>query len=159
MDKSLRCWLYLREVHNKTPASKQSLFFFFSVTVLWLGEIIHNLFTIYFITGGSHCMERGEMQKQEWFRCLENIVYYLWKGHFYFCISMWLQNYLTGVEKVISRDSLNLYWRQEAMKVSERKGAFLHHFLYSDSILHIKRWFKAEIVAIGINISNKHHLQ
>lgn len=72
---------------------------------------------------------------------------------------MWLQNYLTGVGKVISRDSLNLYWRQEAMKVSERKGAFLHHFLYSDSILHIKRWFKAEIVAMGINISNKQHLQ
>lgn len=71
---------------------------------------------------------------------------------------MWSQNYLTGVEKVISRDGLNLHWKQEAMKVSERKGAFLHHFVSLDSILCIKIWLKAELVAIGINISNKQSL-
>lgn len=47
------------------------------------------------------------------------------------------------------------------MKVSERKrkGAFLHNFICSDSILHRKRLLKEEIVSTEINISNKENLK
>lgn len=47
------------------------------------------------------------------------------------------------------------------MKVSERKrkGAFLHNFICSDSILHRKRLLKEEIVSTEINISNKENLE
>lgn len=59
-----------------------------------------------------------------------------------------------GSKNVVSIYS-QLVCRQEAMTVSERKRAFLQRLHYSDSILYIKTWFKAEIVAIRINISNK----
>lgn len=60
--------------------------------------------------------------------------------------------------RVISIDNLELHIRKEAMRIGERKGAFLQHFLYSDDVLQKtqnKRWLKTEIVAMAINVFNK----